>query len=77
MVSALQSATVVTPPPLSETVKIRSRVGRENPRSRYFMYDTKEKALEYFTMYPTGYGEEYEDMLKDSPSEWYLNLNGD
>ena len=56
------------------------QVGSENSRSRYFMYDTKQKALDYFTMYPLGFEEEDELWVKesdwDSPSEWYLNLNG-
>jgi hypothetical protein len=44
------------------------------------MYDTKQKALDYFTMYPLGFRENEEVFTKlsdwDSPSEWYLNLNG-
>ncbi|MDR1208844.1 MAG: DUF4981 domain-containing protein [Clostridiales bacterium] len=53
--------------------------GAENPRSRYFLYDTEEKALEYFTMYPLG---KSASALNDavvtdaSPSSFYLNLNG-
>ena len=52
------------------------QIGSENPRSRYFMYNNKEDAMKYFTLYPYGYGEDYEAMLQASPSDWYLNLNG-
>lgn len=53
------------------------QIGSENARSRYFMYNTKEMARKYFTMYPFGYGDDYEAMLQESPSDWIINLNGD
>ncbi|MCL2842763.1 MAG: DUF4981 domain-containing protein, partial [Oscillospiraceae bacterium] len=53
------------------------QIGAENARSRYFMYETREQAIEFFTLYPFGKGDDFEALFQDSPSSWILNLNSE
>ena len=53
------------------------QIGAENARSRYFLYHSREQALDLFTLYPFGRGDDFEDFFNPAPSNWMINLNSE